>query len=444
MASLSDIVDVSIQLNTTGVERADFGTPMVVGPLMTFASRVQSYTRYADAVSDGLPEYILKAVEAIFSQTPHPRQVKVGRRAVAKAVVNIVPANLTTYTITVAGTSPEVYTFTSDASATAAEIATGLALAITGDTNETLTATAVGNTVELVWISQSNLQGVTLGSNLSWGTFTTVDSVAVDMAAIVMEDNAWYGLISADRTKQVQLDFAAWTETQKKIFGMVSDEAAILTPGVTTDVLSVLKDTRYFRTYTGYSALAATQFPDAAWMSALFPLQPGSETWALKKLAGVTPDKLSATQRNTIFGKGGNTFEYYQSQIALTNPGKTAAGEWIDVIRFRDWLEDRIQTNMVALLINRAKVPYTDQGIQLCVTNLRKSLQEGVNVGGISGDEVDSEGKTIPGFTISYPLSADLDSNTKASRILTLEFSARLAGAVHAVVVSGRVGYTLD
>jgi len=443
MATLQDIVNVSISLNTTGVERADFGTPMIVGSTMAFAARVQSYTRYDDAVLAGLPDPMLKAVQAAFSQTPHPRQVKVGRRKVGTAIVNIVAANLTTYTITVAGTSPEVYTFTSDASATAAEIATGLALAITSDANETLTATVVGDTVSLAWISQSNLQGVTLGSNLSWGAFTTVDSVALDMAAIVLEDNAWYGLISSDRTKQVQLDFAAWTETQEKLFGFASDEAAILTAGVSTDVISVAKDTRYYRTYASYSANAATQYPDAAWMSAVFPLQPGSETWALKKLGGVTPDKLPATDRNTILGKGGNTFEYCQTQIALTNPGKVAAGEWIDVIRGRDWLKDLIQTNMVMMMINRAKVPYTDAGIQLCVTNLRKSLQQGVSVGYIAPDEIDADGNTVPGFTITAPISSEIDPLVKASRVLTLEFSARLAGAIHVVNINGAVGYEI-
>lgn len=443
MASLDDIVFVQIGLNTAGVSRADFGTCMIVGTHMSFAPRVQTYTKYDDVVSDGLPPDILAAASAAFSQTPHPKYVKIGRRKTGTSVVTITPANLTVYTITVKGTSPEVYTFTSDASATAAEIATGLALAITNDSNETLTATAVGNTVELAWISQSNLQAVTLGSNLAWGTRASVDSVALDMAAIKQEDNAWYGLISADRTKQVQLDFAAWTETQDKIFGMASSEATILTNGDSTDVISLLKNTRLYRTFAGYSAFAATQYPDAAWMNAVFPLPPGSESWARKRLSGVSPDNLTATERNTIIGKGGNTFEYYQAQIALTDPGKVAAGEWIDVIRGRDWLKDLIQTNMTMLLINRAKVPYTDAGIQMCVANLRKSLQQGVTAGFISGDEVDSDNKTIPGFVITAPLSQSVDPLVKASRVLTLSFTARLAGAIHVVNINGSVGYEL-
>jgi len=120
-----------------------------------------------------------------------------------------------------------------------------------------------------------------------------------------------------------------------------------------------------------------------------------------------------------------------------------AAGEWIDVIRGRDWLKDLIQTNMVMMMINRAKVPYTDAGIQLCVTNLRKSLQQGVSVGYIAPDEIDADGNTVPGFVITAPISSEIDPLVKASRVLTLDFSARLAGAIHVLNVSGSVGYEL-
>lgn len=446
MASLNDIVNVQIALQTASVQRGDFGTPMIVGPLMSFAERVRIYTELDAAIADDLPPSILTALTDCFSQTPRPRQVKVGRRAVSKGVVTITPANLTTYTITFTGTSPEVYTFTSDASATAAEIATGLALAITSDTNETVTATAVGNTVELVWISQTNLQGIALGANLDWGTISPLaggTAVADDLAAIKDADNSWYGLVMSERVDATILAAAEWVEANEKLFITASANADILTPGVTTDLVSTLKNTRYFRTAILYHANAATEYPDAAWAGRVFTIQPGAETWALKQLASITPSVLTATQRNTVFTKGGNLFEFYQTQIALTAPGKTAAGEWIDVIRGRDWLKDLIQTNLAQMMINRNKVPYTDAGIQLCATNLRKSLQQAVTVGYIAPDEVDANGKTVPGFVITVPLSQEIDAVVKASRVLTLEFAARLAGAIHVINVNGSVGYEI-
>jgi hypothetical protein len=175
----------------------------------------------------------------------------------------------------------------------------------------------------------------------------------------------------------------------------------------------------------------------------VFTIQPGGETWALKSLASVTPSKLTATQKQTVVTKGGNTFEFYHEQIALTNPGKVAAGEWIDVIRFRDWMKDYIRANLTMMMLNRDKVPYTDAGIQLCVNNFRKSLQEGQNVGGIAPEELDAQGKSIPGFTITYPRSAELSSTIKASRIVSLGFTARLAGAIHVVEISGALAYEL-
>jgi hypothetical protein len=446
MASLNDIVNVQIALQTASVQRGDFGTPMIVGPLMSFPERVRIYTELDAAIEDDLPPSILTAVTDCFSQTPRPRQLKVGRRAVSKGVVTITPANLTVYTITVVGTSPETYTFTSDASATAAEIATGLAGVITADTNETMTATAVGDTVELVWISQSNLQGVQLGANLDWGTISPLaggTAVSDDLAAIKDADNSWYGLVMSERIDATILSAAEWTEANEKLFITASANSDILTPGIETDLVSVLKNTRYYRTAILYHANAATEYPDAAWAGRVFTIAPGAETWALKQLASVTPNNLSATQRNTVITKGGNLFEFYQSQIALTNPGKTAAGEWIDVIRGRDWLKDLIQTNLAQMLINRNKVPYTDAGIQLCATNLRKSLQQAANQGYLAPDEIDSQGVTVPGFVITAPVSADIDPLVKASRILTLEFAARLAGAIHVINVNGSVGYEI-
>ena len=442
MATLDDIVSVQIALQTLGVSRGNFGTPMIVSPLMSFPERVRVYTSYAAAVEDNLPPALLTALSDCFGQTPRPRQVKVGRRAVVKAaltVTELIP--LSTYSLQVNG---ETYSYTADASPTSTEIVTGLAAAIAADTDELITATVVGSTLEIAWIS--TIGTVQLVKGLAWGTITPFSgptTVANDLDAILAEDSSWYGLVMTERVKADQLKAAEWTEANEKLFITATDEAAVLDPALTTDLISTLKNTRYFRTAVIYHTNAATEYPDAAWAGRVFTIQPGAETWALKSLQSVTPSPLTATQKQTIETKGGNTFEFYQSQIALTNPGKVAAGEWIDVIRFRDWLKDTIQVNMVQMMINRDKVPYTDAGIQLCVSNLRKSLQEGVNSGGIAPDELDSEGRSIPGFVITYPRSVEIAPSIKASRKLFLSFSARLAGAIHAVEITGALAYEL-
>lgn len=442
MASLDDIVSVQIALQTAGVSRGNFGTPMIVAPLMTFPERVRVYTSYNAASEDDLPPSLLTALSDCFGQIPRPKQVKVGRRAVLKAVIEVADLiALGTYSFKV---NSETYSYTADGTPTKAEIATGLALAVTSDTDEVITATAVGDTVEIAWIS--TVGSVELLTNLQWGTISplaAVSAVADDLDAILDEDSAWYGLVLTERVKQTQLDAAAWTEANDRLFITATNEADVLNPALATDLISVLKNTRYYRTAVLYHTNAATEYPDAAWAGRVFTIQPGAETWALKSLASVTPSPLTSTQKQTVVNKGGNTFEFYQAQIALTNPGKVAAGEWIDVIRFRDWLKDTIQVNMVQMMINRDKVPYTDAGIQLCVNNLRKSLQEGQNVGGIAPDELDANNNTVPGFVITYPRSVELAPSIKASRTLSLGFTARLAGAIHVVEITGALAYEL-
>lgn len=442
MASLDDIVSVQIALQTTGVTRGDFGTPMIVGPLLTFPERVRVYTSFQAASEEDLPPNILTALSDCFGQTPRPRQIKVGRRAVLEAVIEVTNLiSLGTYSFTVNG---EVYSFTAGATPTAASIVAGLAAAVAADLTPSITAVVAGNTLEVAWIGAAGT--FTLGNNLQWGLISPLagaSSVSDDLTAINDEDSRWYGLVMTERVKQTQLDAAEWTEANEKLFITSTNEAAVLDPQDETDLISVLKNTRYFRSVALYHTNAATEYPDAAWAGRVFTIQPGGETWALKQLASITPSNLTSTQKQTIFNKGGNTFEFYQEQIALTNPGKVAAGEWIDVIRFRDWLKDTIQVNMTQMMINRDKVPYTDAGIQLCVNNLRKSLQEGQNVGGIAPDELDGSGNTVPGFVITFPRSADLASSIKASRVLDLSFSARLAGAIHVVNISGALAYEL-
>lgn len=445
MATLDDIVSVQIALQTAGVSRGNFGTPMIVAPLMTFPERVRVYTSYAAAAEDDLPPNVLTALSDCFGQIPRPRQVKVGRRAVLKGIINV--ANLIasgTYSLKVTGAVTNTYSYTADATPTAAEIATGLALAITSDSDEEITATAVGGTIEVAWIGTAG--AIELLNGLSWGAISPLagaTATADDLTAIADEDNSWYGLVMVERVKQTQLDAAEWTEANDKLFITATNEADVLNPSITTDLISVLSDSRYYRTAVLYHTNAATEYPDAAWAGRVFTIKPGAETWALKQLASVTPSNLTATQKQTITNKGGNTFEFYQTQIALTAPGKVASGEWIDVIRFRDWLKDTIQTNMAQMMVNRDKVPYTDAGIALCVNNLRKSLQEGQTAGGIAPDELDSNGDSVPGFVITYPRSVEIAPNIKASRVLELGFVARIAGAIHMVQINGALAYEL-
>jgi hypothetical protein len=443
MATLADIVNVDISLNTTSVQRGNFGIPLIAAPLASFAERIRVYTEFDSTNPDNLPQSVLTALSDMFAQIPRPAVVKVGRLSIASVVIAPVDAvPNAVYSLNVGATPVSV---TAVASPTTSTIATQLATAINTALGAAGSAVAAAGNVTITYTGA--IIPLTNFTKVQFGTITpsaTANILTADLGAINGEDSFFYFLILTERTKARVLEAAAWVETQDKMFFTASDEAAILTPGVNTDVISQLKAANYFRTVAAYHAEAATEYADAAWVGRVSTTQPGSETWALKKLSSVTGDKFSKTNQLTIYGKGGNTFERYSDQFSLTNQGKTVAGEWIDVIRFRDWLKSEIGTNMVQLMINRDKVPYTDAGIQLLATNLRATLRQGQSVGGIAPDETNADNEKFPGFNITAPRSYEVSDAIKATRTLYLKFNARIAGAIHIVNIDGALAYSLD
>jgi hypothetical protein len=444
MATLDDIVTVDIALQTAAVPRTAFNIPLIYGPAQ-FDGWTRSYGAMPDEGTDGLSSEVMTALSDVFDQTPSPDAVMVGRASFSEFAVtysDLLVGDVLTlsdvtadvdYSVTVAEgkTMPEVMKSLADA------IAAGDEPNVVGSVDEdgVLTLRYVG-TPRHVFTVSSELE---LG-----GYVQSAKSAATDLDAIKGENNAWYGTVSTSRDPDVQFAVATWVESHKKLHGMAGSSADILEPTGGDDILSRLKDAQLYRTFTSYHTKADTEYPEAAWMGRVFPIQAGSETWALKQLAGVTPSNLSETDRTTVFAKNGNTFEYYSSSLALTNNGKVAAGEWIDIIRGRDWLANNIQVNLIQTLINRDKVPYTDPGILLCKSNLNKSLEQGVTIGFLAPEEIDDAGTKIPSFVITAPLAADVPDDIKASRKLYLKFRARVAGAIHAAEITGSVAYSLE
>lgn len=447
MANIDRIVNVQISLNTTGITQLGFSTVLVVGAHAHSLSRVTSYTDVDEMLDDGfdVSEPLYKAVSACFSQTPRPTAVKVGRIACNTVNVNVTNVLASgTYTLIIktkdtdGNVTKKTYEYKNNGGE-ASVIAAGLEALITADKDAVVTAATSGNA--LVLTKKSADFAVETPANLTATAGTTNESVAASMAAILAEDNDFYGIILADRSNvDTVMDMAAWTETHMNLFLVSTAEEGAADASVTTDLLSKLSDKNYYRTSGWYHALA-DEYPEAAVMARCFAIEPGGETWANKKLAGVTADHLTETQYNAITKKNGNTFEKFRN-VSITQNGKVAAGEWIDVIRFRDWLQEEIRTNEFYLLINTDKVPYTDAGIAAVESVLRKALEDGQARGGIAPTEYDADGNKNLGFTIDVPLASSITANQKASRVLKdLKFTARLAGAIHAIKITGSFTY---
>lgn len=447
MANIDRIVNVQISLNTNGVSKEGFSTMLVVGTHANNLNRVTTYTNINDLINDGFStdDPIYRAVSAAFSQTPRPRQVKVGRRQVEE--LNVSVSNVkdnTDYTITVSSKDnngnviEEVYKFSSSTSATANSIIEGLQSEMDSDT--AVTATVTGEKLKLTAKSGKSF-AIKISSNLSAELTEPTEEIADTMSAVMASDSDFYGIVLASRDKDDIMAMAEWVETQTKLFGTSTAEQGAKDSETDTDLLSMLKAKNYYRTFAFYHELADSEYLEAGVMARCFAIEPGGETWANKVLSGLTADNLTETEYLAISGKNGNTFETFRNK-SITQNGKVAGDEWIDVIRFRDWLQEEITVNVFNLLINSNKVPYTDAGIALIENQIRQALLLGQRRGGIAPTEYDEDNNENLGFTIEMPLAANIPANTKAQRLLEdVSFTARLAGAIHVVEITGSFTY---
>lgn len=448
MANLDRVVSVNIGLNTTGISVEGFNTMLVVGAHAHSLARVETYTQARDMITAGFSDtdpLYLAAVDA-FSQTPRPRQVKIGRRQAASVAITVV--NLTStgvYKLTVSymddnsNVAEKVYSYT-NISGTAGDVLTGLKGRIDADPAAVVTTAVSGNTLTLT-TTGGGAFAVATSANMAQSVASVTETIPQTMAAIQSYDNDWYGWVLTSRAQADILAAADWTESVRKLFGTATAEAGAYNPESTTDTGYLLYNGNYFRTFWFFHKDAATDFPEAAAMARCFAILPGGESWANKKLAGIIADPLTETQYIAITSKNGNTFERFRN-VSITQNGKVAAGEWIDVIRFRDWLQEEITVNVFNALVNSNKIPYTDEGIAIIEAQIRQALELGTRRGGIAPIEYDEDGNENYGYTISVPLSSNISANQKATRVLQdVSFTARLAGAIHIVEITGSLTY---
>lgn len=269
------------------------------------------------------------------------------------------------------------------------------------------------------------------------GDTSTVEGIKTTLDRALTEAK-FYGVYVVGDSTQATIEAAKeWAEANEKLFAFTY-----------TDIDSFpVKNTNYYRTIAFFGGLADGYASDAtptengyiglAAMAKCFGYDPGTETWALKTLSTVVPSALSTSQKTQLAEINVNTFLRYNGSN-ITQGGKTLSGEWIDVIRFRDWLKNEMQVNVFSVLKANRKVPYTDSGIGLIEGAMEKTLHDGQAIGGIAEDSEDSDGNAVPGYTVSVPKAADLTETERKSRKLSnCSWSARLAGAIHVVEIEG-------
>jgi hypothetical protein len=440
----------TITLQTQAVKQAGFGIPIFIGAHRHFPERVRSYVDLEGAQGDlpvGSPERT--AVEAMFGQNPQPATVMIGRRKVdtASYTPDAATAIGQTYTISITGTDlvkVDAEVITATGTETSAELATALVAAL-----GSVTGVLISDDTGSFSVAPATATDDYVVSNVSENipvVVTATENAATVMQEITEENNDFYLVTAHDKTQEFILDMAADVEARKKLYFVAVQEADALTaisdPIEATDTLAKLQDLGYIQTAGAFYHDNDALF-ECGFVAKGAPYQAGTITWANQRVVGFTDAKdpatgksLSTTQKGYVADRNA-TYTEDVGGMTITRVCKTAGGEYIDVIRSKDFLEARITEAYQNKLINSLKVSYDRVGINEMVSVLQNTLDQYVTVEG-SPNILQADKPYI----IKAPDSNEIAFATKASRILYIEFTGYLAGAIESVVTSGRL--TLD
>lgn len=257
-------------------------------------------------------------------------------------------------------------------------------------------------------------------------------TLAADLNAIQLENDGWYALVTLYNSDAYVKAAAAWVESADapKLYAadLSMSETVTLAAGGgdTADALEVLA---YARTFTCYHPSPADMFA-SAWLGKVLPLTPGSETWKFKTLSGVNPVTTTSTHRTNLRAKKCNWLMTVAGRN-ITMEGNTLDGDFIDVQRGLDWLEDDMTKSVFEALSGANKVPFTNAGIALIEGKMKASLKRAVTMGILSDS---------PAPVVTVPKVSDVSAANKSLRLLPdMKFSCTLAGAIHKVTISGVV-----
>jgi hypothetical protein len=266
-------------------------------------------------------------------------------------------------------------------------------------------------------------------SGISVRNITLDSGIAADLAACVAEDDDFYGVLLDSNGEAEVTACAAAVEAMTALFVFDTCDTGCTSAASTTDVGSTLAALKYARSVGCYNSKRVLSWLAASVMGGRLPDAPGSSTWCHKGYAGTPVDKIDGTAKTQLKLRNMN---YYTSLGGNGNFvwGKSLSGEYVDVTIFCDWLKARMGERLVARLQNAKKIPFTDNGIAIIVSEASAQLTAGVQVGGF-----------VAGTTsVTAPKAADVSLVDKGHRMLPdVTFTGELAGAIHTILVNGTV-----
>ena len=432
MANPNSIVTIAITISDASVTKAGFGTPLIMTHEAAYSpDLVRSYSSTTAMVTDGFAAAgdTVTAATQIFAQNPKVTTIKTGIRGTTPSsmtrIMTVASAtDSINYTVTLNGTA---FTVNSGVGATVASIALALVTAINLGTVPVTATDNSNGTFDLVEDVAGALFGLTHTMNRITQDDTTANAgIATDYAAIKAEDSDFYGVLMTSSATLEIAALAALVEADTKLFVAQTADSDVLAD-TAGNLGETLNAAGYHRTALVWN-MDNFDFANAAWMGRMFPMDPGSATWAFWALSGVTVDVLTDTQ---IANLQSNKVNFYTNTkgAPFVLDGWAAGGRYLDLTRGIDWFSARTQERLINLLLNSKKIGMTQPGIDSVENEVRAQLAEAYTKTLVTQD-----------YTVTPPALSAVSAADKTARFLDgVNFAATFQGAIQSIGVAGTV-----
>ena len=436
------LTQIAISLQTSGISATGFGTIMFTSSHRYFKERSRSYTDL-NSVAVDFPTtsnaYI--AAQQMFSVTPRPALIKLGRREVDLDIT--VATGSTTASLTFeASDGTNDYSLTVNATgvdedAVAADIQSQIEA--DGDIGPLVTATVATNVVSITPTLPTNTFWVSDLSDELSQTFQNPETAADMIAGIDLEDSDWYFLTADDHTQAFVTSAATTVEAQTRMYFMSSQESASLTAyneSTSTDVLASLAQNDYLRTKGIFHQTADTEFPECRFVAYNAGFSAGSVSWENLQLglgAGRNPttnNLLTTTEKGNIKDRAAGLMDFIGGIAILRFSGEVSNGtNRISTVRGRDAMESDMNVALTNLLINQqgSKLSYRDSDIARIRNTVESVLQKYVSLNFINDN-----------YTMTFLLSDQVPLADKQANIYQSgSFEAELTGEIDEISLTG-------
>lgn len=303
----------------------------------------------------------------------------------------------------------------------------------------------------LIWFSQSPQPSeVYVGRWAeSLATGETGDTETLPEAVnTLLGYNSWYGLHLAVETDPSLADVtsiaaAIQAATVSRVFAYTTQDEIVMDASSTADIAAAFKTAGYGRTFLQYSSTSRYAALSAFGRAFTVDYTGSNTTITLKFKSepGVTYETLSAPQANALEAKNCNVYVLYDNDTAILEQGVMSNGDFFDERHGLDWLQNAVQTaDYNTLYTSTTKIPQTDSGTTMRISNIELVLQQAVDNGlfapGVwSGGPIGqlAKGDTLTkGYYIYAPsVDSQLQADREARKGVPIQVAGKLAGAVH-------------